>query len=720
MFNMFGFNKAVDQTPNLPNLKNDNGGSEKVKTDSVQILKNLPNNINSLPLDSDFTLFGSKKIVDPDGYEYTRQFFAKSRKSRYDLGLMNNWENNINCKTVMSGAETKWDKKRLIDGKLSKLNEIGGTPILLNTESGDKISSVYFSLTNFFAKITEMGGIRAEIKIHFDHPYFEIGQPVGISFVENKEKVYHGVRIPYEKSSHSTSNHDEFLKFCAKILMVPIWEDSGEVVRQGSYRPGNMILMPKFVYLKIKDSAQVSISNTDRFDGISVKIFAKQGQSGKVIAFDRNVEQVKSLLDDLKINKTQMELIKCGDSCFLVKKTDRALLDTLDLIGERKLHTLPLVRYELKEEPKTDLLEAGVVVLSMNQNNSFTQYTHEILTFLLDGVNVLAYDNAEKGLSVGSNSSNGLKEAVEICGDYLMNEGYREEQIIFKGQCAGGLPSSEAAKTFTKSHVWVDQSPQNFSGVVQSVYTDYINKAAVNSKNDKANNSKVYGFLDATSKILGPVVAKLSVAVLPAFDVIKNLQFNQGEQIYTIGVPDEENQGGDKLVPVEHREQIRKFLEKQPKGLYLPMPGATHVTDWWLNPTVYNSIQEVLSKNSLKAQLFTEEKSLSVEQLIETLFEDLIGSPFNSTEAVPVDVMTYELLQAVAKGDLLAAEKYLYELSQTYLENEMKKLSKACLDIAKQTKNQKMIFHFIDKVRSESKGANSWFTSYLFEEDEGL
>ena len=69
--------------------------------------------------------------------------------------------------------------------------------------------------------------------------------------------------------------------------------------------------------------------------------------------------------------------------------------------------------------------------------------------------------------------------------------------------------------------------------------------------------------------------------------------------IYTIGVPDDDGFGGDDLVPfadqVAIENQVLQRSKKGPLSLFLKMPGATHVTNWWVDQKVLKTIQETLS-----------------------------------------------------------------------------------------------------------------------------
>ena len=114
------------------------------------------------------------------------------------------------------------------------------------------------------------------------------------------------------------------------------------------------------------------------------------------------------------MDKTPYQMIEMDGKLFFIEKNQHNLTYLAGVADKNKLICNPLFRYEVTSIEQPTAKEAGTVVLSMNQTNSFTQYTHEILTFLLEGMNVLGYDNAGKGLSTGSNSQEGLQLLKKI------------------------------------------------------------------------------------------------------------------------------------------------------------------------------------------------------------------------------------------------------------------------------------------------------------------
>jgi hypothetical protein len=288
----------------------------------------------------------------------------------------------------------------------------------------------------------------------------------------------------------------------------------------------------------------------------------------------------------LKIQSTKWDLLKIGEYHFLAKA------EGMDLIYILQNKFTPS-DYELvaTDLPPVDTNLSGVILATMNQTNSFVQYTHEMLMFLLEGTNAFFYDNAGKGLSEGRNTQSGLVEAIETAYQYLNKvKKFPERKILVKGQCAGGVIASEAAKNHPAVQVWIDQSPNSFQDMVGSLFTEYLEQGlGVKGKTDLKSRS-----IQALGTVISYSGASWAISkMLPNIMVSENLRKNGGYQIFTIGVPDEKGIGGDNLVPSQHAQEISQAVVNR-GGEFVPMKGATHVTDWWKDPSAYQKCLHIL------------------------------------------------------------------------------------------------------------------------------
>jgi hypothetical protein len=570
----------------------------------------------------------------------------------------------INSRAVLRGATLNWDKERLVSGKLDQYQKIGGEPLTLTTKTGDRISAFHFDVKNFHQEIEKMGGKATSLEVQLNHPFFERAQPVNVK-IGTGEKSADGVRIPYSAELESEfKNPGDFLKFCQKMGYDIYWENGMQPFETASWwhfnsMKQNLILVSKFDTSLLKTGIQpnsIQIETAPEF-GMSFTFFSHEPLRSKAYVFDEaHAENASNLFcgalnggKGLKIENSSWNMISYEGKVYFLENpaVEQAMnfMEMKDLkgLGSITLSSRPII------QPKLDA-ERATVVLSMNQTNSFASYSHEILTFLFAGVNVLAYDNAGKGLSEGSNSEQGMTEAIRSAGQYLREEkGLRQNQILFKGQCAGGLPSSEAAKMFPASHVWVDQAPNTFSGTAKGIALQKAKEAS-----EDTNDSSWLKTFSGIIPYVAPLVSSVASLALPSYNVVDNLKENHGIQIYTIGVPDEKGYGGDEMVPSWERDEIEKAVRLNPMGHYLTITGGTHVTDWWLDPGVAKSVDKIFKRFSLSASLFPE-----TPKTPEQVFEAYTQKPYQADSLTATEKSVLAVFEAVENEDFAAIDKIM-------------------------------------------------------------
>jgi hypothetical protein len=235
----------------------------------------------------------------------------------------------------------------------------------------------------------------------------------------------------------------------------------------------------------------------------------------------------------------------------------------------------------------------------MNQSDIYEQYPHEMLTFMLEGVNVMAYNNPGKGLSTGLADRENINASIEASYQFLKSRGIPDEKILAKGQCFGGAPTAWLSKQHPKINVMLDQNPANFYEVAMKK----VNSAAENLiAQERGDFSKWIGKMLKDNFIING----LTRAILGGYDVPADLSHNQGHKLLNINTPDEREIGGDKLVPKHHPElMIDSMQDNRDKIVTLSMnPGASHVTDWWAGPESQNTVLQFLRKTELSQPLF--------------------------------------------------------------------------------------------------------------------
>ncbi|WP_420422370.1 alpha/beta hydrolase [Simkania sp.] len=426
-------------------------------------------------------------------------------------------------------------------------------------------------------------------------------------------------------------------------------------------RKQNLIVVSSYAAkeLKIQSTpSEVKVSPAEDFS-LTFNLFRSSSMRTPAIVFEDNIEEVEQLFTyqspkgkGLSIEASSWNMMRHEGKLYLIQKSEA--LDTLNSFERFNLNQLALSDIRPKDVRHPRLgVDRGTVVLSMHQTANFSAYSREILTFLLSGTNVLVYDYAGKGLSEGQNSQEGMTEAIRSTGQYLIEEkGLDETQIMFKGQCAGGLPSSEAGKMFPRAHVWVDQSPNTFASATADIVEKKAEKAAAE---EEGSWLKTFSGLLLSAK---PVVQAVSSLTLPSYNVAENLSQNEGIQIYTLGVPDEAGYGGDELVPDHDKEQIISQVTQNPRGHYLTITGGTHVTDWWLDQNVAHAVDDIFKSSALSVPVFPEQPATAKQAVAES-FETLRGIAFDPRNASEVDMQIHSALVAVSEQDFEALSEVM-------------------------------------------------------------
>lgn len=499
-------------------------------------------------------------------------------------------------RTVMRGTRVNWDAERLRNGKLQKLEAIGGEPVVLTTPRST-LDATYFSTERF---LEETGATPHKIQISVDNPLISSATSCGISidlrgFIISEAMA----KIDYDpESDPEGENLAELIDFCQKLELTPFWEETRTDVDNSEYdRRGTILVVSNRLNSTIHNmNWQIAVTerpeNKPRLPFLGsdeIEVDAMEFEGG-------NKEILESLgLDGMLDGQhaTNWMSLESHENLY-VNRYDE-FISSVEGIG--KVQDLPFVNVNDQPLELPDRGDGGVVVLSMNQTDSYTQYTPEILTFLMMGMNVLVYDNAKKGLSKGSNSESEMQNALIAAGNFLrIEKGYHSKEILFKGQCSGALPTAAVAPIFKRAHFWIDQAPLNFSDVATEAIVNKFNLSEEMPRRKKVGK--------AAMKKLAGAAFKATRRLMPQFSVIEDLELNRGFQLYTIGVPNS-GVGGDKLVPDAHKVEMATYMNHREKGHYLPMPGAEHVRDWWFYGEAYYPIQQLLNGEGMTLDLFS-------------------------------------------------------------------------------------------------------------------
>jgi len=413
----------------------------------------------------------------------------------------------IQRKSLMRGAIRNWDPDRIKNGKLEQFKSMGAESLRLNSPRGDSLHACYFSADKFDQEIEKMSGKIQDISI--DHPFLRGTKPIELK--KDGEEPCPGIII-----SSQAALDEGFQAFCKDMKYTILQDNSSENAQY--------ILVPNAYNQAPEKSVDGwTVEEAGIYDG-AFEIFNPQYLQGKAIVFD---DPNKIDPENFILKESQLQQITYGGETFMC---DAGLAQVLGRFDRKCKGNYEFLNIK-KETPDRAALHNKTAILTTHQTGTFTATSPEIIRFLLLGVNVFSYDNAGKGLSTGRNTKTHMTDAILRSGEFLKrNKGFQESDLIFKGVCAGGLPTSEAAKLFPESTVWVDQSPENIRDASARLIERELPAAS-----REAIGREMH--LSESSKRVRVTAALTSL--FANFHVAENLGTKRsGHSIYTIGTED--------------------------------------------------------------------------------------------------------------------------------------------------------------------------------------
>jgi hypothetical protein len=311
-------------------------------------------------------------------------------------------------------------------------------------------------------------------------------------------------------------------------------------------------------------------------------------------------KKAKEMLEKLNISESNWRICESDTAMYLVRAEDRSKLD-LAFSGKEDL--------ELKTkdpEPQAHLSERGTVLLSTNQLTVYEQTLPEILTFALEGMNVMVYNNPSKGLSSGPPDRENINASIEAAYQFITQvKKVPDEKILAKGQCFGAAPTAWLGKKHPDINLMLDQNPANFQDVgLQKIerWAESIFPANKQPTGIKESLKAWFANFIRNNVIINAVV----VAILKGYDVPGDLSMNKGHKLLNIDIPDRAGKGGDDLVPKYHLMlMLDAISDTEGKEVRLSMnPGAIHVSYWWTGKESADAVLNFLDKTHLRKSLF--------------------------------------------------------------------------------------------------------------------
>jgi len=135
------------------------------------------------------------------------------------------------------------------------------------------------------------------------------------------------------------------------------------------------------------------------------------------------------------------------------------------------------------------------------------------------------------------------------------------------------------------------------------------------------------------------------------------------------------------LVPISHRDAIREQLRSEENGVYLEMPGATHVTDWWKDQNVLGSVKDVLSETHLSVDSYAVQMA-GGRAVIEQRYEAIFGEAYVE-DASDVQYAVHEMITIAYEGEgMLALSSNLFDIRYDESPDLHLAVVNACIDAA--------------------------------------
>ncbi len=519
--------------------------------------------------------------VDVSGLDMKERMRVRASRA---LNFMRLGKGAINSSTIMMGASKSWDAKRLKEGKHQHLRAMGAEHVQLTSSTGCKVDAHYLDASEFIKKLEDLGGQRTLCE--YTPPPALRGKEY-TCHVNGKPVVLR--EIPLDPSEIKKNDIS---------LRVQLTQAVGHTVKILPGPGGKFYMTSESSEKVLKESGLITdgeiTENVDLQEVPTEESQQHEKMSFPTIEFpgDKALE-AKALLDSLQVKKSPWELANTGKTFTLVQKEHR---DKLDLCLQNQAQGK---EFKTPVNTPVESQERGTVLLSMPQLGIYEQYTHEILTFALQGVNVMAYNNPGKGLSTGGADRENIDASIEASYRFLKSEkNMPDEKILAKGLCFGSAPTAWLGKEHPNINLMMDQSPANFHEIAVDMANEKLN-ALPGEKNELVKWMKK----SLTDNFIITGVAK---AVLGGYNIAEDLSHNQGHKLFNTAVKNEEGKGGDELVFEHHLDKILDGIDKNSdKELSLSQnPGAEHGDDWWTSSQAKNNVYQFLDKTGISQSIF--------------------------------------------------------------------------------------------------------------------
>lgn len=519
----------------------------------------------------------------------------------------------FNKVTIVRGALGSWEFNRVAQKKVAFQN-LGGVNLSLNGPTGRTVDGCYLSCNKFFDQIEGAGGTFQEISLH---PKPEMG-------FRGTEKVLVEVRDGEGKEISIAAEKIDADNYEAANELRRAINVTGTILVDSE--TGSFLLVPSEVQLVLHGRG--AIAEEGKISKISCRsIVPARGESSSIapmraIAFNKNNRDYALLKKSMnKVIGSQVSthlFVEFGERVYFIPRGGEQLLSR-GMDSQSSLSKY--LDIGVRELPRGEKAEPrGTVIISQDQISKFEQRGGELITFLMAGMNVMAYNTAGKGESEGPPSYHNINASLEAAYLYVSREQQiPDERILAKGTCFGAAPTAWLGKKYPSINVMVDQNPSNFWDIAIRTSNQLVSLGeGIISDYAERHGYERDSYLVATNEWLAKnlkdnfLISSLAKVVFSGYDVSADLRENYGHKLININEEDFAGWGGDDLVPEGHPSKMVEgalLAADHPRAegkiiKFSIAPGGKHITSWWTIPKSNRAVRSFLEDTGLSREPF--------------------------------------------------------------------------------------------------------------------
>jgi|GEM_PF-3391816 len=156
-------------------------------------------------------------------------------------------------------------------------------------------------------------------------------------------------------------------------------------------------------------------------------------------------------------------------STLIVTDEEATKLQEMGLVKDGKFTTHPgdEMQFSKQDWDTSKPGTGGTVLLTSGNAGVYEMHKREMLSFLMRGMNVMAFNFRGYGESQGTPTGEGLKRDMEAAYQYLKTQhNVPDEKIMVKALCMSGGPAADLAAHHPDVNLFIDQSYAHFEDVV--------------------------------------------------------------------------------------------------------------------------------------------------------------------------------------------------------------------------------------------------------------